>query len=154
MTCSYSCASVGTTAATMTPPTSLNRRPRRSRRGASWVASSSAVANRAVWNRQCSTSSSSRNIPTWVGVFPTSMASSTRAAYGVVRERGAVHPAQRLSQGGAHRVEAAVHVEDLAAAPAGEVREEEEHGAGHRRGVRGVPAERSLLLPQAGQGLE
>src|SRR3954454_6360026 len=137
---SYSCASVGTTAATMTPSTSLKWRPRRSSRVATWVASSSAVANRAVWKRQCSTSSSPRNMPTWVCVLPTSMASSTPRS---------LRPERR-----AHRVEAAVHVQDLAGDATTEVRQQEQHGVGDRAGVERVPAERRLLLPQAGERLE
>ena len=43
------------------------------------VASSSAVASRMVAKRQCSTSSSPRNMPRWVWVLPTSIASSMRA---------------------------------------------------------------------------
>src|SRR3954466_13576903 len=43
------------------------------------LVSSSAVASRTVAKRQCSTSSSSRNMPRWVWVLPTSTASSMDA---------------------------------------------------------------------------
>src|SRR3954453_7034187 len=53
--------------------------PRSDRSPPSTVARSSAVASRTVAKRQCSTSSSSRNMPRWVCVLPTSIASSMRA---------------------------------------------------------------------------
>src|SRR2546423_10078937 len=63
----------------MAPLTSFNESWRRARSPTSTVASSSAVASRTVAKRQCSTSSSSRNMPRWVWVLPTSTASSMPA---------------------------------------------------------------------------
>src|SRR5688500_13446664 len=79
-------------------------------------------------------------MPTWVWVLPTSIASSTAASL-------------RL-QGRAHGVEAAVHVQDLARDRAREVREQEQHGVRHRRGIGRVPVKRGLLAPEAGEGVE
>src|SRR3954447_10377130 len=63
----------------MAPVTSSSDSFRSASSPTSTVASSSAVASRSVAKRQCSTSSPSRNIPRWVWVFPTSIASSMRA---------------------------------------------------------------------------
>ena len=89
----------------MAPSTSREPRGPSGRAGRpARVASSSAVATATVANRQCSTSSSPWNIPMWVWVLPTSIASSTARS---------LRPQRR-----AHRVEAAVHVQDLARDPA------------------------------------
>src|SRR3954465_2360702 len=74
----YSCESCGTTDDTTAPLTSSSESLRSASSPTSTVASSSAVASRTVAKRQCSTSSSSRNIPRWVCVLPTSTASSIR----------------------------------------------------------------------------
>src|SRR5215217_9465399 len=140
MICSYSWASVGTTEDTIAACTSASLRSRRSSRPARTVATSSAVAKRVVAKRQCWTRSSSENMPTWVWVLPTSIASSTRAS---------LRP-----QGRTDGMEAAVHVQDLAGDRPREVREQEEHRVGHRRGVAGVPVQRRLLAPEAGESVE
>src|SRR3954452_18972592 len=75
----HSCESCGTTDDTTAPLTSSSESLRSARSPTSTVASSAAVASRTVAKRQCSTSSSSRNIPRWVCVLPTSTASSIRA---------------------------------------------------------------------------
>ena len=131
----------GTTDDTIAASTSARVSARRPSSDATTVASSSAVAKRTVAKRQCSTSSSPRNMPRWVWVLPTSMASST---------------ARRLSRLGgrrwierrAHRVEAAVDVQDLAADPAGQVGEQEADRVGHRGRVGRVPPQRRLGAPQ------
>src|SRR4051812_18392559 len=74
----HSCESCGTTDDTTAPLTSSSESLRSASSPTSTVASSSAVASRTVAKRQCSTSSSSRNIPRWVCVLPTSTASSIR----------------------------------------------------------------------------
>src|SRR3954470_2394422 len=75
----HSCESCGTTDDTTAPLTSSSESLRRASSPTRTVASSSAVASRTVAKRQCSTRSSSRNIPRWVCVLPTSTASSIRA---------------------------------------------------------------------------
>src|SRR4051812_4455072 len=75
----HSCESCGTTDDTTAPLTSSSESLRSASSPTSTVASSSAVASRTVAKRQCSTSSSSRNIPRWVCVLPTSTASSISA---------------------------------------------------------------------------
>src|SRR4051795_11828613 len=75
----HSCESWGTTDDTTAPLTSSSESLRSASSPTSTVASSSAVASRTVAKRQCSTSSSSRNIPRWVCVLPTSTASSISA---------------------------------------------------------------------------
>ena len=55
---------------------------------------------------------------------------------------------------GAHGVQAAVDVEDLARDGPGGVGEQEAHGLGHGLGVADVPAERGAALPQRGQVVE
>src|SRR5687768_11725571 len=101
-------------------------------------------------------------MPTWVWVLPTSMASSTaaslrrraRAGGATARAAGGAAACAALSQRSTHGVEAAVHVQDLARDRAREVREQEQHGVRHRRGIGRVPVKRGLLAPEAGEGVE
>src|SRR4051812_36979975 len=74
----HSCESCGTTDDTTAPLTSSSESLRSASNPTSTVASSSAVASRTVAKRQCSTRTSSRNIPRCVCVLPTSTASSIR----------------------------------------------------------------------------
>src|SRR3954451_12221879 len=78
---SYSCASWGTTEDTIAPSTSLSDSPRSPRTPDMTTAIWSPVASRTVANRQCSTKSSPRNMPTWVCVLPTSTAISMARDY-------------------------------------------------------------------------
>src|SRR4051812_39343094 len=75
----HSCESCGTTDDTTAPLTSSSESLRSASSPTRTVASSSAVASRTVAKRQCSTSSSSRNMPRWVCVLPTSTARSMEA---------------------------------------------------------------------------
>src|SRR5690349_9470933 len=78
-TSSYSWVRVGTTQETTIASTSRSVLSRSRSSPPSTTASSSAVAVREVWKRQCSSSSSPRKSPMWVWVLPTSTASSMAA---------------------------------------------------------------------------
>src|ERR1700716_660284 len=88
----HSGSSWGTVEETIEESISSNDSPRRPSRLRSAAPSWSAVDWRTVANRQCSSSSSPRNVPKWVWVFPTSTTSSIGDHYARRRMAAGIHP--------------------------------------------------------------